>query len=181
MTATSQPIPKVSLFVYELKQDDPQKCTARKLARFGLATPLTHWRRLPRRVLVLNPLAATVLLPQDRRQAERAGLAVVDCSWTRVKDTFAARSDRRSRRLPLLVAANPVHYGRLFELSSLEALAAALCILGHCDQATTLVQIYKWAPSFLTLNQYLLEEYAQAETAAAVAAIEEAYFHLSAR
>lgn len=181
MAVTSTPVPGVRLFVYELKQDDPQKCTSRKLARFGLATSLTRWRHLPRRALVLNPLATAVLLPQDREQAERAGLAVVDCSWTRVKDAFAARGNGRARRLPLLVAANSVHYGRLFELSSLEALAAALSILGHRDQAVTLVQIYKWGPSFLTLNQHLLEDYAHAETAAAVAAIEDAYFHLRAK
>jgi len=175
--ATPQPFPAVSLFVYELKQDDPQKCTSRKLARFGLATALTRWRHLPRHALVLNPLASTVLLPQDRVQAERAGVAVVDCSWTRVTGAFASRGNGRSRRLPTLVAANPVHYGRLFELSSLEAFAAALYILDHRDQATTLLRIYKWGPTFLALNQPLLEEYAHAETVDAVAEIEAAYFH----
>jgi pre-rRNA-processing protein TSR3 len=177
MMATPQPFPVVSLFVYELKQDDPKKCTSRKLARFGLATPLARWRHLPRHALVLNPLVSIVLLPQDRAQAERAGVAVVDCSWKRVKGAFAYRGNSRSRRLPTLVAANPVHYGRLFELSSLEAFAAALYILDHRDQATTLLRIYKWGPTFLALNQHLLEEYAHAETAAAVAEIEDAYFH----
>jgi pre-rRNA-processing protein TSR3 len=176
MVETREPFTAVRLFVYEMKQDDPQKCTSRKLARFRLATPLTRRRHIPRQAIVLNPLAPTVLLAQDRTQAERGGLAVVDCSWKRVKGAFSARLSRRSRRLPYLVAANPVHYGRLFELSSLEALAAALYILDHREQAKKIVRIYKWGPAFLSLNKNLLEEYAQAETTEAIAKIEEAYF-----
>jgi len=95
-----------------------------------------------------------------------------------VKGAFSTRLSRRSRRLPYLVAANPVHYGRLFELSSLEALAAALYILDHREQAKKIVRIYKWGPAFLSLNKNLLEEYAQAETTEAIAKIEEAYFRV---
>lgn len=178
MVETREPFTAVRLFVYEMKQDDPQKCTSRKLARFRLATSLTRRRHIPRQAIVLNPLAPTLLTSKDRTQAERGGLAVVDCSWKRVKGAFSARFNRRSRRLPYLVAANPVHYGRLFELSSLEAFAAALYILDHREQAKKIVRIYKWGPAFLSLNKNLLEEYAQAETTEAIAKIEEAYFHV---
>jgi pre-rRNA-processing protein TSR3 len=178
MVETRKPFTAVRLFVYEMKQDDPQKCTSRKLARFGLATPLTRRYHIPRQAIVLNPLAPTVLLSQDRTQAERGGLAVVDCSWKRVKGVFSARFKGRSRRLPYLVAANPVHYGRLFELSSLEALAAALYILDHREQAKDVVRIYKWGSAFLSLNKDLLEEYAQAKTVEAITKIEDAYFRV---
>jgi pre-rRNA-processing protein TSR3 len=176
MVETQKPFTTVRLFVYEMKQDDPQKCTSRKLARFGLATPLSRRYHIPRQAIVLNPLAPTILLSQDKVQAELGGLAVVDCSWKRVKGAFSARFKGRSRRLPYLVAANPVHYGRLFELSSLEALTAALYILDHREQARNIVRIYKWGPAFLSLNKNLLEEYAQAKTAEAITKIEEAYF-----
>ena len=178
MVETQKQFTAVRLFVYEMKQDDPKKCTSRKLAHFRLATSITRRYQIPRQAIVLNPFATTVLLSQDRTQAERGGLVIVDCSWKRVKGAFSSRFKGRTRRLPYLVAANPVHYGRLFELSSLEALTAALYILDYSEQAKNIIRIYKWGPAFLSLNKNLLEEYAQAETAEAITKIEEAYFHL---
>jgi len=178
MVETQKPLTAVKLFVYEMKQDDPKKCTSRKLAHFRLATSLTRRYHIPRQAIVLNPFATTILLSQDRTQAERGGLAIVDCSWKRVKRAFSSRLKGRTRRLPYLLAANPVHYGRLFELSSLEALAAALYILDHIEQAKNIISLYKWGPAFLSLNKNLLEEYAKAESTEAITKIEEAYFRL---
>lgn len=176
MVENSGPFTPVRLFVYELKQDDPKKCTSRKLVRMGHATPLSRPYHVPRRAVVLNPLTKAVLTPGDRGTAERGGLAVIDCSWERVEEAFASRWRGVNRRLPYLVAANPVHHGRLFELSSLEALAAALTIIGHGGQARQIVGIYKWGPVFLELNREPLEEYARAKSGKEVEEIEKAYF-----
>jgi pre-rRNA-processing protein TSR3 len=164
------------LFVYELKQDDPKKCTSRKLVRLGHAISLSRRSHVPRRAVVLNPFTQAVLTPRDRETAERGGVVVIDCSWTKVSEAFASRRRGVNRRLPYLVAANPVHHGRLFELSSLEAFAAALTILGHNDQARQIVGIYKWGPIFLALNREPLAEYALAKSGDEVEAIEKAYF-----
>ena len=126
---------------------------------------------------MLNPFADEILLAKDREQIEGSGLAVVDCSWKKVEEAFFSRFKGSSRRLPRLVAANPVHYGRLFELSSLEALAATLCIIGHEEQARKILSIYKWGSVFLELNKHLLEEYAQAKSLEEVEEIEAAYFN----
>jgi pre-rRNA-processing protein TSR3 len=176
MREKSGPFTSIRLFVYELKQDDPKKCTSRKLVRLGHAIPLSRPSHVPRRAVVLNPLTQSVLTPRDRVTAERGGVAVIDCSWTKVTEAFASRQRGVNRRLPYLVAANPVHHGRLFELSSLEAFAAALTILGHGDQAKQIVRIYKWGPVFLALNQEPLAEYARAKSEDEVKAIENAYF-----
>lgn len=178
MVEKSEPSAAVRLFVYEMKQDDPKKCTSRKLVRFGLAIPISRPYHIPRKAIMLNPFAKTVLLLKDKELAEGGGLAVVDCSWKKVKEAFSSRFKGINRRLPYLIAANPVHYGRLFELSSLEALAAALYIIGHKEHARRIVRIYKWGPVFLDLNENLLEEYTQAKSVEEIEEIEEAYFNL---
>lgn len=173
-----KPFTAVRLLVYEMKQDDPAKCTSRKLVHFGLATPLSRPYHIPRGAITLNPLAKAILLSRERKLAEGGGLAVVDCSWEKVKEAFSLKFKGINRRLPYLIAANPVHYGRLFELSSLEAFAAALYIVGHDEQARKVLRIYKWGPVFLALNKNLLEEYSQAENIEEIEEIEKAYFNL---
>ena len=73
-----------------------------------------------------------------------------------------------SRALPFLLAANPVNYGKPFQLSTLEAFAAALYILGEVEDAKEIVGIYTWGPRFLELNREPLEDYRQARDSAEV-------------
>jgi pre-rRNA-processing protein TSR3 len=166
------PIP---IFIYDMRQDDPKKCTSRKLVRFHLAITITR-SRIPRNAVVLNPRASKVLLSSDKAIAETRGLLAIDCSWKKVQHTWPNRIRGNDRRLPFLVAANPVHYGRVFELSSLEALAASLYILKHEAQARKILRIYKWGPNFLSLNQHLLDDYQRATTKKDVLVIEENTF-----
>lgn len=73
-----------------------------------------------------------------------------------------------SRALPFLLAANPVNYGKPYQLSTLEAFAAALYILGEVGQAQKIVGIYTWGHRFLELNKEPLEDYRLATTSAEV-------------
>ncbi len=52
------------------------------------------------------------------------------------------------RRLPLLIAVNPTHYGKPYILSTIEAVAAALYIMGFRDEAMEVLRLYKWGPEF---------------------------------
>jgi pre-rRNA-processing protein TSR3 len=168
-------LPPIPIFIYDMRQDDPKKCTSRKLVRLHLATTITR-SRIPRNAVVLNPRASKVLLSSDKVIAETRGLLAIDCSWKKVQYTWPNRIRGKNRRLPYLVAANPIHYGRVFELSSLEALAASLYILKHEAQARKILRIYKWGPNFLSLNQPLLDEYQLATTKKDVQVIEENTF-----
>ena len=108
-------------------QDDPKKCTAKKLARLGLAQSILKAQRIPRFAVVLNPTASKVFSTKDRNFL-KGGLVAIDCSWRKANEVFSKRFRGENRRLPLLMAANPVHYSHIGILSSVEALAAALYI-----------------------------------------------------
>jgi pre-rRNA-processing protein TSR3 len=95
-----------------------------------------------------------------------------------VQDTWPQYYRGNDRRLPYLVAANPIHYGHLYELSSIEALASALFLIKHETQARRILSIYKWGPAFLSLNQDLLNEYQWAKTEEDVVEIEKNVFNI---
>jgi len=150
------------IYVLQLRQDDPRKCTAAKLVRFNLAKPLYRLRQIPRRSLTLNPFGSAVLLNRDRAQALTFGLVAIDCSWEKVQIAFSGQLPGRNVRLPTLLASNPVNYAKPHKLSSLEALAAGLYIMGFQEKASKLLSAFKWGPTFLSLNHDPLEAYASA-------------------
>jgi len=161
---------RVRLLAYHAGECDPKRCTAKKMARFGLLTLHTHLRELPRHAVLLDARAEVVLSRADRGQALDCGLAVLDVSWNR--GAFPAFSSRHPRRLPYLLAANPVNYGKPWRLSSAEAFAAALVLLGDEDQARTVLSKFAWGDQFLALNAEPLADYARAGTAEEVTAAE---------
>jgi len=111
--------------------------------------------------LILDPYADKLMTPSDRETALRHGIVVVDCSWRNAKTVFSTPSKSNGRRLPTLLPANPVNYGRAGMLSSLEAFSGALYILGFKEEAQGLLRIFKWAPHFLELNGDPLEAYSE--------------------
>ena len=73
--------------------------------------------------------------------ARKHGLLALDCSWATAEHSFEVlKTKTTSRALPFLLAANPVNYGKPFQLSTLEALAAALYILGEIEQAKKIIE-----------------------------------------
>lgn len=156
-------------------EDDPKKCTARKMLRFRLARPVARLTRIKTGAVVLNPTAERALSPADRRRALTSGLVVLDCSWKKLEKFPSIRGDLRHRALPYLVAANPVNYGHPCVLSSAEAVAAALFIMGEREQAEALMAKFSWGHSFMTLNMDLLEGYASAADSATVVEIQNDY------
>ncbi len=158
---------QVQLYVIRVGGDDPRKSTALKLVRLGLAVKVPPWR-VPRGAVVLNPLARTVLAPEDRVLVGNHGLAVIDSSWndgTEPIEATARRLRGRAHRvLPLLKAGNPINYAKPTLLSSAEALAAALYITGFKEDAVRVMSKFKWGETFLSLNRDLLDTYAGASS-----------------
>jgi pre-rRNA-processing protein TSR3 len=145
------------LVIYHLGQDDRKKCTARRLVKFGLAREVHSMRGVPHNAILLDPRAERALSRDDHR---RSTIAAIDCSWKQAERVFGnLRGPTASRALPYLVAANPVNYGKPAQLTTAEALAAALYILNDRAGAELLMEKFKWGPHFLTLNQEPLEAY----------------------
>ena len=150
--------------------DDPEKCTARRLARFDRVELHDSARATPPGI-VLDPHAEQALSPADTA-IDR--LVALDCSWeTAEREAF--RLDGPHRALPFLVAANPINYGTPFQLNTAEAFAGALCILGHRDPAEELLSHFSWGHTFLELNEEPLRRYADCADSAAVVAVQGEY------
>tara|TARA_B100000579_G_scaffold100179_1_gene79683 strand:+ start:83 stop:538 length:456 start_codon:yes stop_codon:yes gene_type:complete len=135
-------------------QDDPKKCTAKRLEKFGLARNYNKISNLPPRGIVLDPFSDKVLSPEDSILGEVGGLVGVDCSWNLAVDTFAKlrMMGLEPRKLPDIVPANPVNSGKIGKLTTAEALASALMICNQTEMAEALMAVFKWGPAFLQLN-----------------------------
>ena len=165
----------MQLYAYDAGQCDPKKCTAKKLARFGLLTSVTVLRKIPYKTIMLVPIAKKALSPAD--SASTGSLTVFDCSWKQISDfeDTLIRMKRKMRALPYLIAANPVNYGKPFILSSVEALATALIILGEEEHAESLLGKFKWGPEFIRLNEEMLLAYSQAKDSTEVVDLQKGF------
>lgn len=192
--------------------DDPEKCTARKLARHD-AVELHRSDRATPFGVVLNPHAERALSPADAptdstatpndatvtpndstvrsgdaadtrgtsgadgRTATSADgdvLVALDCSWESADEArFSLPGDHRA--LPYLVAANPVNFGKPFRLTTVEALAAGLTILGDREHAEELLGLFTWGETFLELNAEPLARYADCADSGEVVAVQQEY------
>jgi len=164
--------------VYHLSQDDPKKCSARKMARFGFVEMVKQMGKIRRGAILLDPFAQKALSPMDIKIAVNSGVLVVDCSWMKAEELFPklkAKVKLEPRALPFLVPVNPVNYGKPFKLTTLEAFASALYILGEKKHAEELMRLYKWGPHFLELNKGPLNEYSLAKDSAEVVEIQGQY------
>ncbi|MEJ2240722.1 MAG: DUF367 family protein [Candidatus Bathyarchaeota archaeon] len=149
--------------VYQAKQCDPKKCSTLKLKRHQLVHVVHRTQEIPKGSLILNPFTPKAFSPEDRERLEKRGLSALDCSWVHAQEVFDIKSIWVHRCLPYLVAANPVNYGKPTKLSTVEALAAALYIVGSKEQAIEMLSKFKWGPQFIILNNDRLSDYSQAK------------------
>jgi pre-rRNA-processing protein TSR3 len=167
---------QVNVVVYNAKQCDPRKCSGSKLRRFGLIREVLQTRYLPKRAVVLNPFSEIAFSPADRERIERYGLVGLDCSWEKAEKVLLKHVRGTSRCLPVLIAGNPVNFGKATKLSTVEALAAALYIVGFEEQASQLLSIFKWGHTFLELNYERLESYKNARDSSEIVEIQHKLF-----
>ena len=166
----------MKILIYHARQCAPKACTAAKLKKFDLAEVFYTPQKIPRNSIVLSPFSEKVLSKEDTRHPKNV-LVALDCSWEHAEEVFEnLKKPLHQRALPLLVAANPVNYGKVSKLSTVEALASALYILGEEGQAQSLLGKFKWGPGFLNLNKDLLESYSKAKKAKEIIDIQNEYF-----
>ena len=142
-----------------LRQDDPRKCTAAKLVKFGLAKNV---RKTQSTTLILDPFSERTLLKDDRLLVD--SITGIDCSWNLAEKTFKRRFVGVSRKLPPLLAGNPVNYSKLGKLTTVEAIAGAAFIMGFDSLADDLLDKFKWGHTFYELNKDLLIDYSKAKS-----------------
>jgi pre-rRNA-processing protein TSR3 len=159
------------LYAYRDNSCDPRKCTVKKLEKAGFLKIFNKISQIPRNTLLLDPTAEQALSPADKYVKS---ITVLDCSWL-VLDMGKVRSWRIRRALPFLIAANPVNFGKPCVLSSVEALAAALYIIGEKDKAIELLSKVSWGIRFLEVNKEPLDMYTNAKDSSEVIKIQELY------
>ena len=68
-----------------------------------------------------------------------------------------------------------MNYAKLNKLTTVEALSAALYIIGDSENMTSLLAKFNWGHTFYTLNKNLLEDYSKAKSESEIHKICEEY------
>ena len=172
----------VRILLWVVGEDHPKACTGRRLVRRGLVEPMAPLGPTVR-ALLLDPHSEVPLSPADAPEVARSALAAVDCSWRKIgvrgrypPGPYDSIPRDHRRRLPWLLAGNPQHFGRLGELNTAEALAAAVIVLGEPGFGRALLDGSSEGGSFLDLNRERLAAYASAADADAVRRAERRLF-----
>ncbi|CAG7854243.1 Ribosome biogenesis protein tsr3 {ECO:0000255/HAMAP-Rule:MF_03146} [Serendipita indica DSM 11827] len=146
-----KPTIDVPVAMWDFGHCDPKRCSGKKLERLGVIKSLRVGQRF--RGIVLTPHATQVLSPQDKDIIVGGGVAVVECSWSRLDEIpFGKIKSPNERLLPFMVASNPVNYGRPWKLNCAEAIAAAFYIAGLDPYAEAVMEKFSWGGSFYSLN-----------------------------
>ena len=140
-------------------QDDPKKCTAKRLEKFNLSDNHSSFKTLPPMGIVLDPFSTNELNSDDIPLAEVGGIVGVDCSWNKAPETFSRLRlmGLEPRSLPYVIPVNPVNSGKAGKLTTAEAIASALLICGQNLHAEEIMSIFKWGPAFIEINSHLKE------------------------
>ncbi|MCL5799874.1 MAG: DUF367 family protein [Candidatus Thermoplasmatota archaeon] len=155
------------------RMDDPRKSTMRKLSRFGMAYRIDA--RMIRGKVLLWPFADKYLTARDKTIAEKYGLCVIETSWKRIEDRYSQKSGNQ-RKLPLILPVNPVNFGKPGMLSSVEAIASSLYIMGENSLADSLLSKFPWAHTFHETNMELLNAYSSCGSNEEVISVQAEFF-----
>ncbi len=158
----------VEIIIYHEEDCDPKKCTGLKLDRQDEAKIIHNTKEIPKYSVLLNPFSEKALSREDLENVEEEGLVALDCSWDKIEKIKGIQTRAVHRSLPYLVAANPTNFGKPTKLSTVEALAGALYILGKKEQGEKILENFKWGSTFFEMNKQPLEAYSKAENSTEV-------------
>jgi len=166
----------LKIAIFHADECDKKKCTSFKLKKFNKAYLFFNLNKIPKGALVLNPFSKKAVSPEDTNMVKYKGIVGLDCSWNKVSKNqkFFALS-KYHRSLPFLIAANPINYGKSYNLSTVEAIAATLYITNFKNEAKDILDGFKWGHTFLELNKDLLESYSNAKTSLEVVEIQDEF------
>ena len=163
-----------------MNQDDPKKCTSRKSARYGDCVLHNDIKKSPKRGILLDPLSGILIGPDDTKTISRgAAIVSLDCSWKEIEPSIELLdkyTNLEGRTLPVVLAANPVSWGKPGRLSNVEAFAVCLTIFDRWEQARNILKPFKFGDEFFHLNELPLEAYSKARTNEELAEIQWEFF-----
>ncbi len=148
---------KINLCCVHYSDCDPKKCSALKLSRLGYLKIIKTITGNKKNAILLNPLSRKELSYKDRRDINQFGLIVLDCSWNKIIKLIEHQQEN-ARKLPPLISANPVNYGKWEKLNTAEAIAAALYITDFQNQAKEILSNFRWSKEFWKINKKFLEK-----------------------
>ena len=111
---------------------------------------------------MLHPFSERTLLNNEKTTFN--SITAVDCSWNKAEEMFQKKYSGIPRKLPPLLAGNPVNYSKINKLTTVEALASASFILGNEELCSDLLTKFNWGHTFLELNENLLKDYQNAKS-----------------
>lgn len=171
---------EVPLHVIHLDQDDPRKCTARAMESRGHIVLHNQPLHAPKRGILLDPRSGTLQGPRDNILLDRGGsIVALDCSWKtldQAMEDVSKHTRLEGRTLPVLIAANPVSWGKPGRLTTVEALSASLIIAGRLEQGRQIIEPFTFGQEFLNLNSKPLDAYSNAKSNAELAALQWEFF-----
>lgn len=144
-------IPLPNIYCLHYNECDPKKCTALKLKKLNLLKTIPSIKKSLKKAIILNPFSQNKLIADDRDLILKYGLIVLDCSWKNLLQLKNVKYPN-ARRLPRLIAANSVNYGKWEKLSSAEALSAALFITKFDECANLILSKFSWGEEFIKIN-----------------------------
>ena len=171
---------KVPIHAIYLAQDDRKKNTAVRLSKKYKIKLHENLRKIPRKGILLDPLCGKDFGPEDHEiLRSRNSLVALDCSWKQIDESVEIISRRTRlihRTLPILLAANPVNWGKPTKLSTVEAISATLYLMGEIEHAKNLLSSFNWGMEFIKLNKNPLEDYSKAKTSEELIKLQFEYF-----
>jgi len=175
-------MPKVSVHAVWLAQDDPKKNTAVLASKRGDLRLHKRLNTLPKRGIILEPLCGKVFGPEDHQLLLKGGSLVgLDCSWAHIEESVLQvmqKTRLQPRMLPLLLAANPVNWGKPGRLTTAEALATVLYLIGEREQARQVLGAFRWGERFFELNKEPLDAYAEAKSSSELVDLQFEFFDI---
>jgi pre-rRNA-processing protein TSR3 len=172
-------VKKIVLFEY--KHNDPKRDSGMKLVRLGLARSLRPGDAF--KGIVLSAEGRCVLSQSDLGLIKSTGIGAINCSWNRLDEVenIPGGNLSRHRKLPFIVASNPINYGKAFKLNSAEALAAGLAIVGLGEEAVKLTEKFSWSDEFWRLNGEYIEAYSKCKDGKEVVAVQNRFMGIDVR
>ncbi|KAI5150516.1 pre-rRNA-processing protein TSR3 [Enteropsectra breve] len=160
--------------IYEFGECDPKRCSGHRMVKYKKVESLPLKRHF--NGIILSPNGTQAISPADKEHIERFGIGLIDCSWNKVDSfDFSKLPKRYNRLLPWLVAANTINYGKPWKLNCVEALSAALYIVGEKEEARSVFEGFSYGDEFLRLNEDVLELYSKCKDSAEVVKTQNAY------